>query len=148
MSSSLPPRWEATPCFSAVPINTPVFVDGLSQPIPSAGPHYVGSNAVGQQLVLRRNPGYGGERPQQVDAVVIKEGLSPDEAVRQVEVGKADYAADDFLPGLGEPSDLFRPGGRLDLQYGDEGTSTTRSRSCSGSCAGTRLGVTSDCAAP
>ena len=112
-SWTLPAR-VAMPCFSVVPQGTPADPDGISEPIPSAGPYYIDYNLQDFQLVLRKNPNYGGKRPQKVDGVIVKESLSPDQAAQLVETGKADYAFDDGDP----PSPVFAPGGRLDRAYG------------------------------
>jgi YVTN family beta-propeller protein len=59
---SLPARL-AMPYFCAVPPNTPIRASGIEH-IPSAGPYYVAYHAPKRELVLRRNPNYGGHRPQ------------------------------------------------------------------------------------
>ncbi|MGZ4115534.1 MAG: ABC transporter substrate-binding protein, partial [Actinomycetota bacterium] len=112
-SWTLPAR-VAMPCFSVVPPGTPADPDGIADPIPSAGPYYIDDNLPDFQLVLKKNPNYGGGRPQEVDGVIVEESLSPDQAAQLVESGKADYAYDDGDP----PSAAFAPGGRLDRAYG------------------------------
>ena len=113
-SWTLPARL-AMPCFSAVPIGTPVAPDGLEEPIPSAGPYYIDSHIVDFQLVLKKNPNYGGTRRQPSDGVIVTSVASPAEAGQLVEQGKADYAFDDGNP----PSTAFAPGGRYDRAYGN-----------------------------
>jgi ABC-type oligopeptide transport system substrate-binding subunit/class 3 adenylate cyclase/tRNA A-37 threonylcarbamoyl transferase component Bud32 len=109
---TLPARL-STPCFSAVPIGTPIAPDGLEEPIPSAGPYYIDYHLADFQLVLKKNPNYGGTRPQRVDGVVVT-AVSPTEAERLVEQGRADYAFDDNVP----PSPAFAPGGRFERRFG------------------------------
>jgi hypothetical protein len=41
--------------------------------------------------VLRRNPNYGGSRPQHVDAIVFEFDISPGEAAAAIEDGPLDY---------------------------------------------------------
>ncbi|MGZ8694746.1 MAG: protein kinase domain-containing protein [Gaiellaceae bacterium] len=111
-SWTLPARL-AMPWFSAVPIGTPVAPDGLDEPIPSAGPYYVDYNLPDFQLVVKKNPNYGGTARRRVDGVIVTESLNPTQAAELVEQGKADWAFDE-----GEPSEPFAAGGRLDKQYG------------------------------
>ena len=63
---------------------------GSQTPLASAGPYYADTHVFGQQVVLLRNPNYGGTRPQKLDAIVFKLGYSSDAAVRAVESGEAD----------------------------------------------------------
>jgi peptide/nickel transport system substrate-binding protein len=115
-SWTLPARL-STSCFSAVPTGTPIAPDGLEEPIPSAGPYYIDYHLPDFQLVLKRNPNYGGTRPQRVDGVVVN-AVSPAEAVRLVEQGKADYAYDDSFP----PSPAFAPGGSYERRLRGAGS--------------------------
>ena len=55
--------------FCAVPVNTPVVPDGLETPVASAGPYYLAAHTEAA-AVLKRNPNYGGVRPQHLDAIV------------------------------------------------------------------------------
>jgi ABC-type transport system substrate-binding protein len=61
----------AHPCATVVPPGTPIVRRGLTQPLPSAGPYYPDTHVSGQQIVLLRNPNYGGKR-QHLDAIVLK----------------------------------------------------------------------------
>jgi ABC-type transport system substrate-binding protein len=76
----------------AVPHDTPA-VTGMNE-IPSAGPYYIASYTPRQQLVLRMNPNYRGDRPHHLDQILIAIGVHPARAVEQVEAGTADYALD------------------------------------------------------
>jgi YVTN family beta-propeller protein len=90
----------------AVPRDTPA-VRGLND-IPSAGPYYVASYTPRQQLVLQRNPNYGGERHHRLEQIVIAIGVDPARGLEQVEAGTADYALE--LPRHAGP--------RLESAYG------------------------------
>ena len=92
----------------AVPIGTPAVPGGLND-IPSAGPYYVESYSPRQQLVLRRNPNYRGDRPHHLDQMVFTIGTDSARALAEIEAGTADYAVD------GLPRDA---GPGLESQYG------------------------------
>jgi ABC-type transport system substrate-binding protein len=106
-SSTLPARL-AMPCFSAVPTGTPVAPDGVDQPIPSAGPYYIDSHIGDQQLVVQKNPNYGGKRPQRIDAFVVRANVDTQQGGELVAQGKADYVFDHSRPYV----PAFAPGGR------------------------------------
>jgi YVTN family beta-propeller protein len=90
--STLPAR-VALPFFCAVPTDTPVDPRGLGT-VPSAGPYYVATYVPGQRIVLRRNPGYGGDRQTHLEEIDIAIGVPAAEAVERIEAGRADYALD------------------------------------------------------
>jgi YVTN family beta-propeller protein len=92
----------------AVPPGTPAVPRGLNT-IPSAGPYYIESYSLHQQLILRRNPNYHGDRPHHLDQMVFTIGVNSAPALAEIEAGKADYAVD------GLPRDA---GPRLESQYG------------------------------
>jgi len=92
----------------AVPIGTPAVHGGLDD-IPSAGPYYIFSYSQGQQLILRRNPNYHGDRPHHLDQMVFTIGVNSARAVAEIEAGTADYVVD------GLPADA---GPGLESQYG------------------------------
>jgi peptide/nickel transport system substrate-binding protein len=94
----------------AVPIGTPAVPSGLND-IPSAGPYYVESYSAHQQLILRRNPNYHGDRPHHLDQMVFTIGVNADRAVTEIERGTADYVVD------GLPRDA---GPGLESQYGPD----------------------------
>ena len=87
----------------AVPSGTPAVPGGLDD-IPSAGPYYIASYSPHQQLVLRRNPNYHGDRPHHLDQMVFTIGVNSARALAEIEAGRADYAVDglprDAAPGL------------------------------------------------
>jgi serine/threonine-protein kinase len=103
----------AHPCASAVPVGTPVVEGGVAKPIPSAGPYYPDTHVFGQQVVLLRNPKYGGTRPQKLDAIVLKLGYSSDSAARAVERGEAD-----LVVGEARSAGILAPDGPLAEKYG------------------------------
>jgi YVTN family beta-propeller protein len=94
----------------AVPPGTPVVPGGLNT-IPSAGPYYVASYSPRQQLVLRRNPNYRGDRPHHLDQMVFTIGTDSARALAEIKAGTADYAVD------GLPRDA---GPGLESQYGPD----------------------------
>jgi peptide/nickel transport system substrate-binding protein len=98
----------ATGAACAVPRDTPSDPSGIND-IPSAGPYYVASYTPRQQLVLRRNPNYHGDRPHRLDQIVVAMGVDKARALRQIEAGTTDNALD------GIPSDA---GPRLEAEYG------------------------------
>jgi DNA-binding SARP family transcriptional activator/ABC-type transport system substrate-binding protein/streptogramin lyase len=83
----------------AVPRGTPVVRDGLQTPVASAGPYYLAEHT-DSFAILRRNPNYGGRRPQHLDAVVYKFNVAPGEAAAQVENGSLDYFLESQSPTL------------------------------------------------
>jgi DNA-binding SARP family transcriptional activator/ABC-type transport system substrate-binding protein len=74
----------------AVPLDTPVVPGGLEKPVPSAGPYYLAA-LTDSLAVLKRNPNYGGSRPQHLDAIVVRFSVAPSEAATQIENGTLDY---------------------------------------------------------
>jgi ABC-type transport system substrate-binding protein len=91
-ASDLPARL-AEPDFCAVPVDTPIVLNGIASPIPSAGPYYLAAHA-GDAFVLRRNPNYPGPRPQHLDAIVYRTGIDVSRAVSLVAKDKVDYVAE------------------------------------------------------
>jgi YVTN family beta-propeller protein len=90
-SPTLPERM-ATFFYCAVPPNTPIRPRGLER-LATAGPYYIAAAAPRNRLVLRRNPGYSGPRPQRLEAIDITFGTPRARAVAEIEAGRADYAA-------------------------------------------------------
>ena len=91
-----------------VPRDTPAD-PGRINDIPSAGPYYIASYPPRQQIVLRRNPNYHGDRPHRLKQIVVAIGVDPARALQQIEAGTADNALD------GIPADA---GPRLEAEYG------------------------------
>jgi DNA-binding SARP family transcriptional activator/ABC-type transport system substrate-binding protein len=83
----------------AVPLETPVVPDGVKTPVASAGPYYLAEHA-DSYAILRRNPNYGGIRPQHLDAIVFKFSVAPGRAASQTEEGRLDYFLESDNPML------------------------------------------------
>ncbi len=96
------------------PPDAPIDRDGVDL-LPSAGPYYVASYAAGRSLVLRRNPNYGGTRPQELEEIRYELDVSSERAIERIEAGEADYAALDPLVETAPPPEEFR---RLTAAYG------------------------------
>ena len=88
-SPTLPVRI-ATFHYCAVPPNTPIRPRGLER-VATAGPYYVAAAAPRNRLVLRRNPGYPGPRPQRLEAIDVTFGTPRARALAEVEAARADY---------------------------------------------------------
>jgi len=83
----------------AVPPGTPADEGGLND-IPSAGPYYIVSYTPRQQLVLRENPNYGGDRPHRLDQIVFTIGVDPVRAVERIGADTATTPPTEFRPRL------------------------------------------------
>ncbi len=79
----------AMPFFCAVPANLPINPDGVNTP-PGAGPYYVSSKTVNKQIVLQKNPYYGGKRPQRWDTIHVAVGMAEQTSYLQVRNGEVD----------------------------------------------------------
>ncbi len=124
-SETLPARL-SSPCTHVVPVGTPPAGSGLIEPIPSAGPYYVDTRTFGEQIVLRRNPGYHGPRAAPLDAVILTASGDAERGAALVEAGKADYAID-----LDKPSSpAFAPDGRLAKAYGGANACPAAAQRC------------------
>jgi ABC-type transport system substrate-binding protein len=77
--------------FCAVPVGTPVDPEGLPS-VPSAGPYYVASSVPDEEIVLRRNPNYGGSRRRGANELRIRLGVNQAKTVAGIEAGSVDYA--------------------------------------------------------
>ncbi len=100
----------AMPFFAAVPTHTPMD-PGLGK-VPSAGPYYVASFDPDEGVVLKRNPNYGGGRPQRPRQIRLSVGVGRAQVADHVESGTADYA-----PGI-EFISLLPNASRLARRYG------------------------------
>ena len=92
----------ALPYFCPVPRDTPILDGGVgvyTGPAPAgAGPYYFSGVVFnGEYAILKRNPNYGGSRPQRLDAIAFREGVDTEKAVGRVESGKWD-AIEHFDP--------------------------------------------------
>jgi serine/threonine-protein kinase len=97
----------ALPFFCPVPTTTPAVPNLGEVAPPSAGPYYMTDHLNGEYIILERNPNYGGPRPNSLDAIALREGVEPAQAVGRVEEGTWDYAAYSD-PLLGPGSEVAR----------------------------------------
>jgi ABC-type oligopeptide transport system substrate-binding subunit len=116
----------AMPFFQAIPSSLAHKVDpsGVNV-VPSCGPYWVASRKPNQQIVLKTNPYYRGERPHNSSEIVYTIGNSQQVNEQDVLTGVADYAADGFPPadakilakklGVNRGQFFVRP--RLGLRY-------------------------------
>ena len=85
------PALTALPFFCAVPPTLPVDAEGIGV-FPTAGPYHVTEYRPGERVVIRRNPFYGGSRPHHVEGFDVDlRAASPDEPIRLIERGEADW---------------------------------------------------------
>ena len=73
----------------AIPPNLPVDPRGVNTP-PGAGPYYISSKEKGSQIVLRKNPYYGGTRRQNWDLIRVVVEMGEQASYLQVRKGEAD----------------------------------------------------------
>jgi ABC-type oligopeptide transport system substrate-binding subunit len=110
----------AMPFFCPVPIGTPaghqdagaaVTAASGKVTIPSAGPYYIADANTGEYMILKRNPNYAGARPHVLDAIALREGIDPGQAVQRVESGSWDGVMNLYDP-------LLDPTGGIAHQWG------------------------------
>ena len=82
--------------------------------VPSAGPYYIADHLNGEYLILKRNPNYGGTRPHRFDAIALREGIDPGQAVARVEKGTWDGIVNLYDP-------ILAPDGALADRFGSSG---------------------------
>ncbi len=121
------PQWG----FCAVPPGTPRNEVVVNDPVSSAGPYYVDSYVPFRSLVLRRNPNYGGDRPQGLEEIRVDYGISVERGVEEVEEGRADHIA--LQPGFGTLPASTQVADRLERLYGpdSEAAAEPAASSCS-----------------
>jgi class 3 adenylate cyclase/ABC-type oligopeptide transport system substrate-binding subunit len=100
------------PFFCTVPADT-ARVATLPFAPPSAGPYYVSGKENGEYLILKRNPHYDGPRRVFFDAIALREGIDPAQAVARVQAGTWDGSSS-FGP-------TYAPGGELERAWGAGG---------------------------
>jgi DNA-binding SARP family transcriptional activator/ABC-type oligopeptide transport system substrate-binding subunit/streptogramin lyase len=105
----------ALPYFCPVPLTTPTLQNGVGlytgPAPPAAGPYYFwGLVFNGEYAILKRNPNYGGSRPQRLDAIAFREGIDTEKAIGWVEQGRYD-AIEQYDPLLAPGSEVA---GRFD----------------------------------
>lgn len=74
----------------AVPESLPIDPKGVNV-LPGAGPYYVAAKTPGRSITLRRNPSYGGTRPQRWDEIRVTVGVDFNQSFLQVKRGEVDY---------------------------------------------------------
>lgn len=79
----------AMPFFCAVPENLRIDPKGVNV-LPGAGPYYVAAFEPDRSATLRRNPYYGGSRPQRWDELRITFNVDVNQSYLQVRRGEAD----------------------------------------------------------
>jgi ABC-type oligopeptide transport system substrate-binding subunit len=102
------------PFFSPVPPGTPVVTGGVSAEaaLASPGPYYIADRVNGEWAILRRNPNYRGPRTGVLDALALREGLDPEQAVSRVQRGEFDGVLLDDA--------LLEPGGAVARRFAGE----------------------------
>jgi DNA-binding SARP family transcriptional activator len=109
----------ALPFFCPVPVGSPIGVPdvgavmraGDQLTIPSTGPYYIADFNTGEYMILKRNPNYFGPRPHQLDAIALREGIDPGQAIGRVEDGSWDG-----IVNLNDP--LLDPAGAIAQTWG------------------------------
>jgi peptide/nickel transport system substrate-binding protein len=118
------PAVTSLPFFCAVPPTMPDDAEGIGV-FATAGPYRVTEYRPGERVEIRRNPFYGGARPHHVDGFDVDlRAASPDEPIRQIERGEADWTTTLMPVFLSSPVGLVakygvnRSGGRFFSQRG------------------------------
>ncbi|MDP9297547.1 MAG: ABC transporter substrate-binding protein [Actinomycetota bacterium] len=110
----------ALPFFCPVPIGSPIGVPdvgavmrapGGQLTIPSAGPYYIADFNTGEYMILKRNPNYTGPRPHALDAIALREGIDPGQAIGSVQDGSWDGIVNLYDP-------LLDPAGAIAQKWG------------------------------
>jgi ABC-type transport system substrate-binding protein len=104
------------PYYCTIPADTAIVNGSTIQPVapPSAGPYYMAARANGEWTLLKRNPNYRGPHPARLDAIVLREGLDPERAVKKVEKGE--------WQGLSLDDPLLRPGRTVARRFSATGS--------------------------
>jgi DNA-binding SARP family transcriptional activator/ABC-type transport system substrate-binding protein/streptogramin lyase len=107
----------------AVPVDTPIVPNGIKTPVASAGPYYLAAHTE-SFAVLKRNPNYGGSRPQHLDAIVIRLNVAPGDAAAEIENGTLDYFLESQNPTLTPNTLAARTAGERYLMTPDGSAAT------------------------
>lgn len=105
----------ALPYFCPVPRDTLIKADGVGVNTgpapPGAGPYsFSGFVWNGEYEILKRNPNYGGSRPQPLDAVAFREGIDTENAVERMQQGAWE--------GIQDYSAVLAPSGEVARRFG------------------------------
>ena len=87
----------AMPFFCAVPENTPINANGVLAPA-AAGPYYIKSRTPSRQIVLAKNPNYGGDRKASLDGMIFSVGAPATASLLDVKSDATDWIADGLPP--------------------------------------------------
>jgi ABC-type oligopeptide transport system substrate-binding subunit len=87
----------AMPFFCAVPENTPINANGVVAPA-AAGPYYIKSRTPNRQIVLAKNPNYGGDRKVSLDGMIFEVGVPATAALLDIKSDTTDWSADGLPP--------------------------------------------------
>ena len=87
----------AMPFFCAVPENTPINANGVLAPA-GAGPYYIKSRTPSRQIVLAKNPNYGGDRKTSLNGMIFSIGSPATASLLDVKSNVTDWAADGLPP--------------------------------------------------
>jgi ABC-type transport system substrate-binding protein/streptogramin lyase len=115
------PWFAALTC--AVPVDTPIVPGGIKTPVASAGPYFLAA-LTDTFAVLKRNPNYGGSRPQHLDAIVFRLNVPPAEAATEIENGTLDYFLESQNPTLAPNTAAARAAGQRYRITPDGGAAT------------------------
>lgn len=85
------------PFFSAIPKSLPVNPQGETTP-PMCGPYYIKSWTKNRQAVFAKNPNYKGNRPRNLDQIVVTINTDLNQSFLQVKAGQADFDAGGLPP--------------------------------------------------
>jgi ABC-type oligopeptide transport system substrate-binding subunit len=122
----------ALPFFCPVPTDSPLIRGGAGgtvfypEPaptvVPSAGPYYIADYLTAEYAILRRNPNYWGPRPHAFDAIALRVGVEPGQAVSRVQNGSWDGVThiDDPLLEVGSAVDRRWGSGSRAASEGDQ----------------------------
>ena len=104
------------PFFCPILPGSSVDPAGMDNP-PGSGPYYVAERIANRRIVLKRNPYYRGDRPANVDEVVVTVGESPEACLLAAEQDRIDNCFISPIVGvyrrLAEQYGINRPGGQF-----------------------------------
>jgi len=113
------------PYFCPVPMTTPILSGGVgvyTGPAPAGAGPYTFSGPVwnGEYAILKRNPNYGGSRPQRLDSIAFREGIDAEKGVGRIEQGRFDL--------LEQYDPMLAPGGEIARRFGRAGDARVHHR--------------------
>ena len=106
------------PYFCPISSGTPIDPRGMDYP-PASGPYYYKEHVPNRQIVLERNPYYGGSRPANPERIEWTIETDWRARIREIEEAKSDFTVlsfgptNDVLRGLVRRYHVNRPGGQL-----------------------------------